>query len=103
MNDNELKKIEQESMELFTLLHEVRDEDNATVRIAPLPRLSKKTARFNPYWFVAASVLGFVLGIAIPRENGHSSKEHATQLADTGHTTGRSLADGDVNFALLIK
>lgn len=37
MNDNELKRIEQESTELFALLREVHDEDNETVRIAPCP------------------------------------------------------------------
>lgn len=103
MNDNEFEKIEQESMELFALLREVRDEDNATVRIASCPRLRKKSLHINPYWLVAASVLGFVLGITVSHENGYSSKEYTAQLADTNHTIGRSLADGDVNFALLIK
>lgn len=104
MNDNEFNKIEQESTELFTLLREVRDEDNANVRIAPYPRLSKeKSLRFNSYWLVAASVLGFVLGITVPRENVYSSKGHTTQLEETNLSVGRSLADGDVNFALLIK
>ena len=103
MNDNEFEKIEQESTELFALLREVRDEDNATVRIASCPRLRKKSLRINPYGLVAASVLGFVLGITVSHENGYSSKEYTAQLADTNHTIGRSLADGDVNFALLIK
>ena len=103
MNDNEFKKIEQESTELFALLREVRDEDNATVRMASCPRLRKKSLRINPYWLVAASVLGFVLGITVSHEIGYSSKEYTAQLADTNHTIGRSLADGDVNFALLIK
>ena len=104
MNDNELKRIEQESAEVLTLLREVRDEDNATVRIAPCPRPSKKKhLRISPYWLVAASVLGFVLGIAVPRENRYSAKEYTTLLADTSYTIGRSLAAGDVNFALLVK
>lgn len=104
MNDNELKRIEQESTELFALLHEVHDEDNATLCIPPYPSLSKKKPlRINPYWLVAASVLGFVLGMTVPRENGYSSKEYTAQLADTCYTFGRSLAAGDVNFALLIK
>ena len=103
MNDNEFEKIEQESTKLFALLREVRDEDNATVRIASCPRLRKKSLHINPYWLVAASVLGFVLGITVSHENGYSSKEYTAQLADTNHTIGRSLADGDVNFALLIK
>ena len=103
MNDNELKKIEQESKDLFTLLREVRDEDNATVRIASCPRLRKKSLHINPYWLVAASVLGLVLGFTVPHENRYPSMEYTTQFEETNHTVGRSLADGDVNFALLIK
>ena len=104
MNDNELKRIEQESAEVLALLCEVRDEDNATVRIAPCPRPSKKKhLRISPYWLVAASVLGFVLGMAVPRENRYSSTEYTTLLADTSYTIGRSLAAGDINFALLVK
>ena len=103
MNDNELKRIEQDSAELLTLLHEVRDEDNATLRIAPCPRTSKKNFRISPYWLVAASVLGFVLGMAVPRDNGRSTQEYTTLLADTSITIGRSLAAGDINIALLVK
>lgn len=103
MNDNELKRIEEESTELLALLHEVRDEDNATLRIAPCPRPSKRSLRISPYWLVAASVLGFVLGMAVPRNNGYMEKEYATLLADTSYTIGRSLAAGDINFALLVK
>ena len=104
MNDNELKRIEQESAELLALLHEVRDEDNAALRIAPCPRPSKKKSlRISPYWLVAASVLGFVLGMAVPRNNGFATPEYTTLLADTSYTIGRSLASGDINFALLVK
>ena len=103
MNDNELKRIEQESAELLALLHEIRDEDNAAVRIAACPRPQKKSLRISPYWLVAASVLGFVLGVAVPREPRYSAKEYTTLLADTSYTIGRSLAAGDVNFALLVK
>ena len=104
MNDNELKRIEQESAELLALLHEVRDEDNAAINIAPCPRPSKKkNLHISPYWLVAASMLGFVLGMAIPRENTFSKQEYTTLLADTSYTIGRSLAAGDINFALLVK
>ena len=103
MNDNELKRMEQESAELLALLHEVRDEDNDTLRIVPCPRPPKKNLRISPYWLVAASLLGFVLGMAIPRESGASPQEYTTLLADTSYTIGRSLAAGDINFALLVK
>jgi hypothetical protein len=48
-------------------------------------------------------VLGFVLGIAVPRHSSTLPEESPyTLLADTSYTTGRSLAAGDVNFALLV-
>ena len=104
MNDNELKAMEQESAELFALLREVRDEDNASVRIAPCPCPGKKRSfRISPYWLVAASVLGFVFGMSVPRGNGCYPKDYTALLADTSYMVGRSLASGDVNFALLIK
>ena len=75
MNDNELKIMEQESVELFALLREVRDEDNASVRIATCPCSGKKRSlRISPYWLVAASVLGFVFGMSVPRGNGKERK-----------------------------
>ena len=103
MNDNELKRIEQESAELLALLREVREEDNVSVRMASCPRPQKKNLRISPYWLVAASLLGFVLGMAIPRESSASPQEYTTLLADTSYTIGRSLAAGDINFALLVK
>ena len=57
----------------------------------------------QPLWLVAASLLGFVLGMAIPRDIGYSTEDSFTLLADTSITIGRSLATGDVNFALLVK
>ena len=66
-------------------------------------RPQKKSLHISPYWLVAASMLGFVLGMAIPRENTFSKQEYTTLLADTSYTIGRSLAAGDINFALLVK
>ena len=104
MNDNELKKMEQESAELLDLLREVRDEDNATITPRQCkPHVQKVRRTISPYWLVAASVLGFVLGMAMPRQSATPTDESPyTLLADTSYTTGRSLAAGDVNFALLV-
>ena len=104
MNDNELKKMEQESAELLDLLREVRDEDNASITPRQCKPYAQKVRRtISPYWLVAASVLGFVLGMAMPRHSSTLSDESPyTLLADTSYTTGRSLAAGDVNFALLV-
>ena len=104
MNDNELKRMEQESAELLNLLHEVRDEDNATITPRQCKPYTQKVRRtISPYWLVAASVLGFVLGMAMPRQSSTPTEESPyTLLADSSYTTGRSLAAGDVNFALLV-
>jgi hypothetical protein len=40
---------------------------------------------------------------AVPRDNGRSTQEYTTLLADTSITIGRSLAAGDINIALLVK
>lgn len=103
MNDNELKRMEQESAELLALLRETRDEDNATFTPRQCkPYATKVRRNISPYWLVAASILGFVLGLAIPRNTLPTESEFTTLLADTSYTTGRSLAAGDVNFALLV-
>jgi hypothetical protein len=41
--------------------------------------------------------------MAVPRNNGFATPEYTTLLADTSYTIGRSLASGDINFALLVK
>lgn len=104
MNDNELKRMEQESAEIIGLLREVRNEDNASIRPHQCKPYAQKVRRtISPYWLVAASILGFVLGIAVPRHSSAPTDDLPyTLLVDTSYTTGRSLAAGDVNFALLV-
>lgn len=103
MDDKELKRMEQESAELLTLLRETRDEDNATITPRQCKPYATKVRRtISPYWLVAASLLGFVLGLTIPRNMPTAGSELTTLLADTSYTTGRSIAAGDVNFALLV-
>ena len=103
MNDNELKRMEQESAELLGLLREVRDEDNTIITPRHCKPYAQKVRRtISPYWLVAASVLGFVLGMAIPRGTNEMSEPTYALLADSSYTVGRSLASGDVNFSLLV-
>lgn len=104
MNDNELKRMEQESAELLGLLREVHDEDNAVITPRQCKPYAQKVHRtISPYWLVAASVLGFVLGMAMPRGTNEVSEPTTyTLLADSSYTVGRSLASGDVNFSLLV-
>ena len=105
MNDNELKRMEQESASLLDLLREVRDEDNRSFtpgECKPYGVSVKVRRAISPYWLVAASLLGFVLGVAVPRNGGKVSDTAYTLLADSSYTVGRSLASGDVNFSLLV-
>ena len=103
MNDNEQKRMEQESAQLLDLLREARDEDNRSFTPRDCKPYAKKVRRtISPYWLVAASLLGFVLGVAMPRDSGRIQDSTYTLLADSSYTVGRSLASGDVNFALLV-
>ena len=103
MNDNELKRMEQESASLLGLLREVRDEDNCSfTRSECKPYATKVRRSISPYWLVAASLLGFVLGVAVPRNGEKVSDTAYSLLADSSYTVGRSLASGDVNYSLLV-
>ena len=63
MDNNELKRMEQESTQLLDLLREARDEDNRSFAPRDCKPYAKKVRHaISPYWLVAASLLGFVLG-----------------------------------------
>ena len=95
--------MEQESAELLALLREARDEDNTIITPRHCKPYAQRVRRtISPYWLVAASVLGFVLGMAIPRGTNEMSEPTYALLADSSYTVGRSLASGDVNFSLLV-
>ncbi len=103
MDNNELKRMEQESTQLLDLLREARDEDNRSFAPRDCKPYAKKVRHaISPYWLVAASLLGFVLGFAVPRSSCKVSDTTYTLLSDTSYTVGRNLASGDVNFALLV-
>lgn len=53
-------------------------------------------------WLREAELVG-ELGYESLRGTGIAAREYTTLLADTSHTLGRSLAAGDINFALLVK
>lgn len=99
---DDLKMMEQESADILALLRETRDEENFSVQAPPCrPYNVGKSVFAAPYWLVAASVMGFALGLAIPRGNVMT---HTTlcSIADSCSSTGRSLALGDVNFDLMV-
>ena len=109
MNDNELKRKELENADILELLHEIRNEENSSLTPRECrPYTKRERSLVSPYWLVAASVIGFVIGIAMPKgmpdvhddalaqeRNGNS----AVSIAD--NSAGKSIASGDVNLKLL--
>lgn len=104
MKENELHTIEAESAQLLTQLRQERDRENAL--ITPVPPMTfdepSLTPRHNrsPWWMAAAVAFGFVVGLSMPRGIIHSPSAKSHLASDTVHS--RSVADGDLNTALLV-
>ena len=100
---DKLKELENESQELLSSIKSMADKENMEM---PLPLLDiaeiepKLLRRRIPSWVaVAAMLAGIVIGFAMPKlSNTDDYSKTSFNYADTC----RSLADGDVNFALLI-
>lgn len=108
MTDDELQAIENESAHLLSLLREQRDEENAMLtpperNFGPSPTLHAEgsTRRsLSPWWLAAAVFFGIMVGFALPRPHMNSTGAELLSISDTLHS--RSLADGDLNTALLV-
>lgn len=100
---DKLKELEKESQELLTSIKSMADKENREMSLPSLditenePKLLRRRI---PSWVAAAAMLaGIVIGFAMPKlDNSDTSARASFNYADTC----RSLADGDVNFALLI-
>ena len=109
MNDNELKRKELENADILELLHEMRNEENKSfVPRDCRPYAKRKRSMVSPYWLVAASVIGFVVGIAVPKgmpdvhDDALAQEKNASSIVFiAGHSEGKSIASGDVNLKLL--
>ncbi|MBO6078778.1 MAG: hypothetical protein J6P66_08520 [Bacteroidaceae bacterium] len=106
MEKDQLKDLENESQELLDLLKETRDIENAALDLPPVESIttSRKKPhimrRVSTWWVAAALAAGIIIGNLSPRATDikEVSDYTSTYYADTC----RSLADGDINFALLI-
>ena len=106
MEKDQLKDLENDSKELLDLLKETRDIENSALELPALDEITGKRKhtytmrRISTWWVAAALAAGIIIGNLAPRasELKNGSDYASTYYADTC----RSLADGDVNFSLLI-
>jgi len=100
---DKLKELEKESQELLTSIKSMADKENLEMPLPELDITENEPQLFRrriPSWVaVAAMIAGIVIGFAMPKL-GNSDPDTKTSFnyADTC----RSIADGDVNFALLV-
>ena len=106
MEKDQLKDLEKDSQELLDLLKETRDIENSALELPALDEITGKRKhtytmrRVSTWWVAAALAAGVIIGNLSPRATDIKdvSNYTSTYYADTC----RSLADGDINFALLI-
>ena len=106
MEKDQLKDLENESKELLSLLRESRDMENSTLDLPPVEAITSRRKkrysmrRVSAWWVAAALMAGIIIGNLSPRTSDLKtvSDYSSAYYADTC----RSLADGDVNFSLLV-
>ena len=106
MEKDQLKDLEKDSQELLDLLKESRDIENSALDLPPVESITTSRQkrpimrRVSTWWVAAALAAGVIIGNLSPRATDIKdvSNYTATYYADTC----RSLADGDINFSLLI-
>lgn len=106
MTGNKLTEMENErdAQRIFSLLREERDRLEEGI-CPPLPvcglQRSKSKRLISPYWLVAASLIGFIVGIMIPTGDYADAPFDSSASADTVAYDGYSIAQNDVNTELL--
>ena len=106
MEKDQLKDLENDSKELLNLLKESRDIENRALELPAIDEITGKRKhrislrRVSTWWVAAALAAGVIIGNLSPRATDIKdvSNYASTYYADTC----RSLADGDINFSLLI-
>ena len=106
MEKDQLKDLEKESQELLDLIRETRDMENGALDLPPVGAVTARRKkrftmrRVSAWWVAAALAAGVIIGNFTPRATGPKT---ASDYASTYYAdTCRSLADGDVNFSLLV-
>ena len=106
MEKDQLKDLEKESQELLDLIRETRDIENDALDLPPVESITachKKRyvlRKVSTWWVAAALLAGVIIGNLSPRAT--DLKTNLDYASSYYADTCRSLADGDVNFTLLI-
>ncbi len=105
MEKDQLKDLENESKELLDLLRESRDIENSALDLPPVEaittrRKKHRTMRRVSAWSIAAALAAVVVIGGLTKHTPHTG--NTTNYASLYADTCRSLADGDVNFSLLV-
>ena len=105
MEKDQLKDLENESKELLSLLKESHDIENSALDLPPVEAITSSRKkrytmrRVSAWWVAAALMAGIIIGnLTKQAPNAQTTDNIASLYADTC----RSLADGDVNFSLLV-
>ena len=105
MEKDQLKDLENESKELLSLLKESRDIENSALDLPPVEAITSSRKkrytmrRVSAWWVAAALMAGIIIGnLTKQAPNAQTTDNISSLYADTC----RSLADGDVNFSLLV-
>lgn len=95
---------EEETQRILSLL---RNERNKLEESIELPIVTPKQHRSNsnhlisPYWLVAASLIGYIVGFATPNDFYNTSSSDFSASIDTLAYSGYSIAQDDINTELL--
>lgn len=106
MIEKKLTEIENEkdSQRIFSLLRNERDRLEKRIE-PPQPvhklRRTRNRRLISPYWLVAASLIGFVVGIMVPTNKYTDRPFDYCATVDTIVHNGHSIAQNDVNTELL--
>lgn len=106
MTENRLTHIEEQecSKRIIATLREERDQHERSLEMPPCrPYAVKRKKRYSvsPYWIVAASLAGFIAGFLTPNNIHRKEVTHIFTYMDTVASCGYSIAQMDIDTALL--
>lgn len=107
MIEQKLTDIEnqKETQQIIELLRKERDTFEESIdmpKYRPYPKQRRNIFLISPYWLVAASFAGFILGLFTPDRIYSREVNHSIATVDTISRNGCSIAQMDIDTTLLI-